>query len=624
MRKAFHIIVFIAILGFLLYLVPPINQALKSQLFYAETVDTYVGAPVISTGSTPLLPSTFNYNPLGNLNSPTLYNSAASNPSSATFIETVPTPAGFPNGFTYIVLASGQIAYLDSFNIVPAHQPYCAYQHLHAPGGSAVFDINGQAIGPDPDPSGCGYGIYTGGSTSTTTTPYTPPILYPAPTDYQPTISYSPPVETIPSTPTTGTTTTSTTGGIMIGTPPTDTVGGTGTVSTTSTTGTTMIDGGPSTFIEEGTTGSGTTASETTGSGTTGSGTTGSTTTSTGGAMPVECIDTGNKNFDYGAVASSNPQWNLPWGTVEAPHFVSHSQFYSVRIGPSVDAPEYMASDTQTSDQDGLDFSMSNNTRVVLNDIYNVRNDYGTIVVGRWEKGTASYSFKVLAAVQVSASSLIFQPDGVYVNFETSGADMHDGWLTVLYFDAEGSVDPNVPGSNQFGINGMPNFGFTLAQLKQWDGTNPDLDRIIYGGVRDPFDVSRAPGEVEDYLYCDRGATGFRYYRPGDPQYSADCGAPPPAPIADVCVNTPTTGTPTVNVVCNFNNVQNFVCPTGGGTGSTGTTGTTGTTTAPIDNRPVATIIQDLLTQYRGNSQNNAETRLRIIHQYLRAVLPQL
>jgi hypothetical protein len=200
---------------------------------------------------------------------------------------------------------------------------------------------------------------------------------------------------------------------------------------------------------------------------------------------------------------------------------------------------------------------------------------------------------------------------------------MHEGWLTVLYFDAEGEVTPGVPGSNQFAISGMPNFGFTLDQVRQWNGTNPSLDQIIYGGVREAFDVSRVPGEVEDYLYCDRGPSGFRYYRPGDPQYSADCGAPPPPPLTtDICVNTPTTGTPTVNVVCNFNNVQSFVCPTVPGTGGVGTTSTT--TTAPIDNRPVATIIEDLLTQYHNSTQKNAETRLRIIHQYLRAVLPQL
>lgn len=622
MRKALHIILFSVILGFLLYQIPQVNRFFKTQLFYAETtVDTYVGTPMITTGgtTTPLLPSSFNYNPLGNVGS-TLYATETgysySAPTSGTYIETVPTPAGFPSGFTYIASGNGQIAYLESFDIAQAHEPYCSYAHLHAPAGTTViFDIYGEQIGPDPDPGGCGYGIYMDGATTPSSpTSYPLPVLYPEPVDYQPTISYAPPAEPVPTdTSTIGTTTTSTTGGIMIGT-----------TSTTDTTGTTVIDGGPSTFIEDGTTGSGTTGSGTTGAGTTGSGTTGSTTTGTSGTMPVECIDTGNKDFDYGAVASANPQWNIPWGTEEAPHFVSHSQFYSVRIGPSVDAPEYVAADYESTDQDGLELAKSTNARVVLNDIYNVRNRYGTIVVGRWEKLEGFYDFRVLAAVQVSKSSFIFQPDGVYVNFETVATDMHEGWLTVLYFDAEGEVTEGVPGSNQFAINGMPNFGFTLDQVKQWNGTNPDLDRIIYGAAREAFDVSRAPGEVEDYLYCDRGPNGFRYYLPNDPQYAADCGVEelPPPPI-DVCFNTPTTGTPSVNVVCNFNNVQSFVCPTVPGTGGVGTTGTT-TTTAPIDNRPVAAIIEDLLTQYRNTAQPNAETRLRIIHQYLRAVLPQL
>lgn len=638
MRKALHIILFSVILGFLLYQIPQVNRFFKTQLFYAETtVDTYVGTPTITTGgtTTPLLPSSFNYNPLGNVGS-TLYATETgysySDPSSGSYTceptnnpclecrgivsSTLPVfteTTGFFIGQVYYQAPNGQKFFAGSFD----NSTGCLKV---APGIgtnlNTIFDDSGACIAYEPDSNGCYGTLFSSASSTNSTSPanYALPVLYPEPVDYQPTISYAPPAEPVPTdTSTIGTTTTSTTGGIMIGT-----------TSTTDTTGTTVIDGGPSTFIEDGTTGSGTTGSGTTGSGTTGSGTTGSTTTTPTETMPVECIDTGNKDFDYGAVASANPQWNIPWGTEEAPHFVSHSQFYSVRIGPTVDAPEYVAADYESTDQDGLELAKSTNARVVLNDIYNVRNRYGTIVVGRWEKLEGFYDFRVLAAVQVSKSSFIFQPDGVYVNFETVATDMHEGWLTVLYFDAEGEVTEGVPGSNQFAINGMPNFGFTLDQVKQWNGTNPDLDRIIYGAAREAFDVSRAPGEVEDYLYCDRGLNGFRYYLPNDPQYAADCGVEelPPPPI-DVCFNTPTTGTPSVNVVCNFNNVQSFVCPTVPGTGGVGTTGTT-TTTAPIDNRPVATIIEDLLTQYRNTAQPNAETRLRIIHQYLRAVLPQL
>jgi len=341
------------------------------------------------------------------------------------------------------------------------------------------------------------------------------------------------------------------------------------------------------------------------------------------------------KQYDFGAFASRDPRWNLPWSTTEAPHFVSHSQFASVKIGPTVDAPEYVADDASASDQDGLIINLSGKNKIVLSQISNVRGDYGTIIVGRWEKKSEFYEFKVLAAERITqAPASMFQADGVHISFKPDPLtgtipDMKEGWLTVMVIDAEGDVDPNVPGSGQFAIDGKPNYGFTLEQITgngsnipMWDGRNPTLDQIIYHQILQPFDASRAPGEVEDYLYCDKGPTGFRYYRPNDPQYLVDCSIPE-APVPEIILNTPTTSEhPPINVICNFNNVQNFVCDQDSGSGS-GTIVDTGTVT-PTDDRPITTILEELLTNYQTGQENTAETRLELIHDYLYTLLPQL
>jgi len=315
------------------------------------------------------------------------------------------------------------------------------------------------------------------------------------------------------------------------------------------------------------------------------------------------------KQFDYGATAFSNPQLNLPWDTDDAPHFVSDSRFPSLRIGPSVDAPEYLANDAAAGDQDGLDFVLSDASRVVLNQIHNERGKYGTIIVGKWEKLEKVYEFTVLSAVQVSEEEFktpsIFQEQGVVIPFEKN-VQMKEGWLTILYFDAEGANNA-----------GKPNFGFTLDQIKgtviipEWDGTSPGLDRIIYGSVREAFDVSRVPGEVEDYLYCDRGPIGFRYYKPNDPQYALDCG--------EKAAEKPEQD----QIICDFSNIKTFVCDTIQQTADPQVSDPNVTTTQ--DTRPVMTIIEERVSQYSADpNKNTSEARLRMIHDYLKTFLPNL
>jgi hypothetical protein len=155
--------------------------------------------------------------------------------------------------------------------------------------------------------------------------------------------------------------------------------------------------------------------------------------------------------------------------------------------------------------------------------------------------------------------------------------------------------------------------------------------RILFGfDLTDPFDPSIPPGEIEEYRYCNKdknadGLTDFSYYLPDDPDFSSHCDAPLPEP-PEVILNTPTTNTQPVHVICNFNNIQNLVCnPTGTGTG-TGSGGTTGigTVTSPLDSRPLTEILEEMLSNYNGNQSNNAQTRLEIIHQYLSNLLPRL
>ncbi|MGE3278489.1 MAG: hypothetical protein AB7J40_01645 [Candidatus Altimarinota bacterium] len=578
MRKFLHIIVFAFILGFLLYLVPPVNQFLRTQV----------------------LDSTFTYT------------FTAPDP---VFVE---PPAGFPTDERYVKIYTGQIVVYSSLNSVPAHEPNCAYQHLHLP-SSFGFDIDGDIV-EDPDPSGCGLGrdpgvvlassqppveVYCGDGTVNQASEQCDDgnsvnddacsneceikeIIEPNPVIDDPVLIgnqvfigevycgdgiINQPGEQCepPNTPTCD-------ANCKIILPP------------------------PPPGEEDGLT------------------------------CPVE----ENKQFDYGAFASIDPRWNLPWGTIEAPHFASHTQFFSVKIGPSVDAPEYVAEDASAADQDALVIDLSTKGKIVLSEIYNLREDYGTIIVGRWEKKAGFYEFKVLNAVRITqATPAMYQSYGFEIFFDADpltglAPEMKEGWLTVMYFDAEGDVDPNVPGSHQFAIDGKPNYGFTLAEIKgigglpQWNGTNPDLDRIIYRRVLDPFDPSRVAGEVEDYLYCDKGPNGFRYYRPNDPQYLIDCGVPE-VPVPEIILNTPGTDPlPPINVICNFNNVQNFICnPNGGSTTTTGTGTGTGTVT-PTNNQPITTILEQLLTTYQGNTTNTAETRLELIHDYLYTLLPQL
>jgi hypothetical protein len=320
------------------------------------------------------------------------------------------------------------------------------------------------------------------------------------------------------------------------------------------------------------------------------------------------------KQFEYGATGYANPHLNIPWDTDEAPHFSSDDQFPSLRIGPTVDAPEFLANDADTSDQDGLDFVASDTSKVVLNQIHNERGKYGTIVIGKWEKLESSYQFSLLTAVQVSAEEFktpsIFQATGVHIPFDAGTASMREGWLSILYFDAEGA-----------NTAGKPNFGFTLDQIKgtatvpSWDGTNSGLDQIIYGGIREPFDISRVPGEVEDYRYCDRGPTGFRYYRPNDPQYALDCGGEFLPSTAECPAGDPT--------VCDFSNIKNFVCDTVQQTSPADPSNPTITSTA--DTRPVITIIEEMITQHTANPQKNTpEARLRTMYDYLGTLLPSL
>src|SRR5690606_13668855 len=124
---------------------------------------------------------------------------------------------------------------------------------------------------------------------------------------------------------------------------------------------------GSSTTGTTGTTGS--TGTDTTG--TTGAGTTGSSTGGGVGATPppeeeiTYCPEPEVKQFDYGA-AGLRETTNIHLTAETAPHSVSHTEFYAVRIGDTVDAPEYgrydkattigSAGQTVDTDQDGLIF----------------------------------------------------------------------------------------------------------------------------------------------------------------------------------------------------------------------------------------------------------------------------
>lgn len=194
----------------------------------------------------------------------------------------------------------------------------------------------------------------------------------------------------------------------------------------------------------------------------------------------------------------------------------------------------------------------------------------------------------------------------------------NEGWLRLIYVNAHPEL-----GDQDYDIR----FGFDIDELQSWDGTHSGLMEIFYGfQLQDAFDPSIPPGEIEDYQYivdCDGNvkffppnAFAWDYTSTGD----KNCGDQIPPDV-----NYPTTNNLPVTVVCNFNNVQDIVCnpPSGGSTGGTtggGTTGGGGT-----NNQSLIDQIEDLMTNYQLDpNRNTPETRLRIIHEFLRVTLPSL
>lgn len=388
-----------------------------------------------------------------------------------------------------------------------------------------------------------------------------------------------------------------------------------------------VIDGGGTGSGGDGTTG---------GDGTDGTNTT-ATTTTTGGAVgagnlggvgvappPTDdfyCPVDAEKDFDFGAA-----HYGVPTHVVDdGPHLVNGSESFEwlTWLGSGVDAGETGCCDDDIAiDQDGLLLGQSNrfNLFVETNHLLTpvpgipVTSELGILIVVRYErKGLPhqmEYEFITAEFINESGIQDIGIPDPS--TFE------NEGWLRLIYVNAHPEL-----GDQDYDIR----FGFDIDELQSWDGTHSGLMEIFYGfQLQDAFDPSIPPGEIEDYQYivdCDGNvkffppnAFAWDYTSTGD----KNCGDQIPPDV-----NYPTTNNLPVTVVCNFNNVQDIVCnpPSGGSTGGTtggGTTGGGGT-----NNQSLIDQIEDLMTNYQLDpNRNTPETRLRIIHEFLRVTLPSL
>lgn len=279
-------------------------------------------------------------------------------------------------------------------------------------------------------------------------------------------------------------------------------------------------------------------------------------------------------------------------------------------------------------DQDGLDLTVSTGSSLFI-DVNHIggpsadpsnpdTQNLGTLIISRFNKvgDPHQHDFKTLAVLAV-------RKEGTHQVAIDPSEFKKEGWLRVIYTAWDHKIAEQ-PGEN----------GARLQRiLDEWDGTYSSLMDIFFNSPDTPTTrtwtrLDTPYGEIEDYQFLLDCDGNVEFHLPGEipfnkgPQYDCDAdtgggGITPPGALP-----------PNINIQVICNNVQNVVCQTPGRGTPGGIPGGTppGVVPPAPDNRPIIEIIDDLYQQFVVDpaNKNSPEKRLRLIFNYLSALLPVL